>query len=117
MGWKGSGEYSPSTDPPIDRRPDPGVDRLMVYMVVAEDLAVRGCSICGKSSWIDGLGDLDRSRAMAEPGVARESPGDQVHSGMVAGVAVGDEIQEVGEPSLFRGWERILEWGVATEGE
>jgi hypothetical protein len=99
MGWNGSGEYSPIIDPPIDR---PGVDRLMVYIVVADDLAVRG-STSGMSSIVgDGLGDLDRSLVMAEPGVAIVSPGDHFHSGIVAGVAVGEEIQELGDPSELR---------------
>ena len=85
-------------DPPIDR---PGVDRLMVYIVVADDLAVRDST--GISSIVgDGLGDLDRSLVMAEPGVAIVSPGDHFHSGIVAGVAVGEEIQELGDPSELR---------------
>jgi hypothetical protein len=50
----------------------------------------------------DGLGDLDRSRVMADPGVAMVSPGDQVHSGIVAGVAVGSEIQDDGDPIVLR---------------
>jgi hypothetical protein len=102
MGWNGSGEYSPIIDPPMDRRPEPGVDRLMVYIVVADDFAVRG-STSGISSTVgDGLGDLDRSLVMAEPGVAIVSPGDHFHSGIVAGVAVGEDIQELGDPSELR---------------
>lgn len=74
----------------------------MVYMVVADDLAVLGLA-WGISSIVgDGLGDLDRSLVMAEPGVAIVSPGDHFHSGIVAGVAVGEEIQEFGEPSELR---------------
>ena len=102
MGWNGSGEYSPIIDPPIDRRPDPGVERLIVYIVVADDFAVLG-STSGISSMVgDGLGDLDRSLVIAEPGVAIVSPGDHSHSGMVAGVAVGEDIQDVGDPSEVR---------------
>lgn len=102
MGWNGSGEYSPIIDPPIDRRPEPGVEKLMVYIVVADDLAVRG-STSGISSIVgEGLGDLDRSLVIAEPGVAMVSPGDHFHSGIVAGVAVGEEIQELGDPPEFR---------------
>jgi len=102
MGWNGSGEYSPIIDPPIDRRPELGVDKLMVYMVVADDLAVRG-SISGTLSMVgEGLGDLDLSLVIAEPGVAIVSPGDHFHSGIVAGVAVGEEIQEFGDPSELR---------------
>jgi len=99
MGWNGSGEYSPIIDPPIDL---PGVDKVIVYMVVADDLAVRG-STSGISSMVNaGLGDLDRSLVMAEPGVAIVSPGDHFHSGIVAGVAVGEEIQELGDPFELR---------------
>lgn len=79
MGWKGSGEYSPSIEPPIDRSPDPGVERLMVYIVVADDLAVCGCSVGGRGRLGmsgTGLGDRDRSRVMALPGVAIVSPGE-----------------------------------------
>jgi len=102
MGWNGSGEYSPIIDPPIDRRPEPGVDKLMVYIVVADDLAVRG-STSGISSIVgEGLGDLDLSLVIAEPGVAIVSPGDHFHSGIVAGVAVGEEIQEFGDPFELR---------------
>lgn len=74
----------------------------MVYIVVADDLAVRG-STSGISSIVgEGLGDLDRSLVIAEPGVAMVSPGDHFHSGIVAGVAVGEEIQELGDPPEFR---------------
>jgi len=101
-------------DPPNDR---PGVDILIVYIVVADDLAVRGSTSGISSMFNDGLGDLDRSLVMAEPGVAIVSPGDHFHSGIVAGVAVGEEIQELGDPSELRdrvrGWER----GVMMEGE
>jgi len=89
-------------DPPIDRSPEPGVEKLMVYIVVADDLAVRG-STSGISSIVgEGLGDLDRSLVIAEPGVAMVSPGDHFHSGIVAGVAVGEEIQELGDPPELR---------------
>lgn len=105
MGWNGSGEYSPNIDPPMDLRPEPGVDKLIVYMVVADDLAVLGWSMGSAmfSMGRDGLGDLDRSLVMADPGVAIVSPGDQVHSGMVAGVAVGEETQDEGDPFSLRG--------------
>jgi hypothetical protein len=49
--------------------------------------------------------------------MASVSPGDHVHSGIVAGVAVGEEIQEVGEPVELRDLARALEWGVDTVGE
>lgn len=73
-----------------------------MYIVVADDFAVLG-STSGISSMVgDGLGDLDRSLVIAEPGVAIVSPEDHFHSGMVAGVAVGDDIQDVGDPSEVR---------------
>jgi hypothetical protein len=50
----------------------------------------------------EGLGDLDRSLVMADPGVAIVSPGDQVHLGIVAGVAVGEDIHDEGDPSSLR---------------
>jgi hypothetical protein len=72
-------------------------------MVVADDLAVLGSTGSGISSIVgDGLGDLDRSLVMAEPGVAIVSLGDHFHSGILAGVVVGDDIQEVGDPSELR---------------
>ena len=101
-------------DPPIDR---PGVDILIVYIVVADDLAVRGSTSDISSIVNDGLGDLDRSLVMAEPGVAIVSPGDHFHSGIVAGVAVGEEIQELGDTFELRDRVRGRERGVMMEGE
>ena len=93
---------------------------LMVYVVVADDLAVWGCSGCGRGRspiYGTGLGDLDRSRVTALAGVVMVSPGEYVHSGIVEGVAVGEESQDVGEP--FSVWDlaRSLDSGVRNEGE